>query len=121
MLAGVVSATGIPGPGPALLADAPTVVRVILRRLGRRGLPSRSYASTSSSRNALPDGLTSVRLPHRPEGRRTGGQSGSRTPVPRGRSENCERCAVMTNETPALGICLEEYEYPYPVQFFSPQ
>jgi hypothetical protein len=24
----------------------------------------------------------------------------------------------MTNETPALGICLEEYEYPYPVQFF---
>ena len=23
----------------------------------------------------------------------------------------------MTNETPALGICLEEYEYPYPVQF----
>lgn len=64
MLSGVVSATGIPGPGPALLADAPTVVRVILRRLGRRGLPSRSYASTSSSRNALPDGLTSVRLPH---------------------------------------------------------
>jgi pimeloyl-ACP methyl ester carboxylesterase len=29
----------------------------------------------------------------------------------------------MTNDTtqplPALGICLEEYEYPYPVQFFS--
>ena len=24
----------------------------------------------------------------------------------------------MTNKTPALGICLEEYEYPYPVQFF---
>jgi len=23
----------------------------------------------------------------------------------------------MTNETPALGICLEEYEYPYPVEF----
>jgi pimeloyl-ACP methyl ester carboxylesterase len=23
----------------------------------------------------------------------------------------------MTNETPALGICLEEYEYPYPGQF----
>ncbi len=25
----------------------------------------------------------------------------------------------MTNETPALGICLEEYEYPYPVQFLT--
>ena len=25
----------------------------------------------------------------------------------------------MANETPALGICLEEYEYPYPVQLFS--
>jgi hypothetical protein len=24
----------------------------------------------------------------------------------------------LTKETPALGICLEEYEYPYPVQFF---
>lgn len=24
----------------------------------------------------------------------------------------------MANETPALGICLEEYEYPYPVQLF---
>jgi hypothetical protein len=24
----------------------------------------------------------------------------------------------MANELPALGICLEEYEYPYPVQFF---
>ena len=24
----------------------------------------------------------------------------------------------MAKEIPALGICLEEYEYPYPVQFF---
>ena len=24
----------------------------------------------------------------------------------------------MTNEAPAFGICLEEYEYPYPVQLF---
>jgi hypothetical protein len=24
----------------------------------------------------------------------------------------------MANELPALGICLEEYQYPYPVQFF---
>ena len=24
----------------------------------------------------------------------------------------------MANETPALGICLEEYEYPFPVQLF---
>src|SRR5580704_168206 len=25
----------------------------------------------------------------------------------------------MPESRPALGICLEEYEYPYPVQFFS--
>ena len=25
----------------------------------------------------------------------------------------------MPDALPALGICLEEYEYPYPVQFFS--
>jgi len=24
----------------------------------------------------------------------------------------------MASQLPALGICLEEYEYPYPVRFF---
>ena len=71
------AATGIPGPGPAVLAGEPAVARVLLRRPGRRGSPSRSRASTSNSSPAPPDGLTSARLHHRPEGRHTGGQPGS--------------------------------------------
>src|ERR1039457_233169 len=71
------AARGIPGPGPPVLAGEPAVARVLLRRPGRRGSPSRSRASTSNSSPAPPDGLTSARLHHRPEGRRTGGQPGS--------------------------------------------
>jgi len=26
---------------------------------------------------------------------------------------------ITPDAMPALGICLEEYEYPYPVQFFA--
>src|ERR1019366_7786560 len=62
---------------PGTTGGGTAVARVIRRRPGPAGLPSRSCASTSSSRTAPRDGLTSVRLHHRPEGRRTGGQPSS--------------------------------------------
>jgi len=54
----------------------PSALVWLLLRLVRRPRQSRPFASTSNSRPGLPDRLRSVRLHHRPEGRRTGGPSG---------------------------------------------
>src|ERR1035437_6923465 len=74
------AATGIPGPGPAVLAGGtPVAPGPRLRPARRRGPPRRRAPAPIDPKTAPPPpaGPPPARLPHRPEGRRTGGQPGS--------------------------------------------
>jgi hypothetical protein len=79
-----VSSGRSPRPGPGLLAGEPAVVRVVLRRIGRRRTHQRPAGVHRAAEPARLTPAGSVRLHHRPEGRRTSGQVGSE-PWPLGR------------------------------------
>ena len=71
------AAAGIPGPAAALLAGEPAVVRSYFAgTVG--GAPDHCPAAVHrAAEPARPTGSASVRLHHRPEGRRTSGPLGS--------------------------------------------